>query len=170
MDNLALRKIFQEVVSYKLKRLRCDGQAEKWRGRESWACEKSTCQLLVPSLDSGGMGVLGKGRCGCKERPGSSRSLGFLQEASESLQRYLTGDMICSGKGFRTLISRDENRTIWVQETSGEKLPVSRIHLKTRDKVLKPGVQAGAISEGHLQPPRPCHGRSGHLLPLVCLS
>ena len=29
MDNLALRKIFQEVVSYKLKRLRCDGQAEK---------------------------------------------------------------------------------------------------------------------------------------------
>ena len=61
--------------------------------------------------------------------------MGFLQEASKNLQRYLTAYMIYSEKGFRTLISRDGNRTIWVQETSREKLPVSRIHLKTRDEV-----------------------------------
>ena len=36
-----IEKNFQGVVSYQLKRLRCDGQAEKWRrGRESWAHEK----------------------------------------------------------------------------------------------------------------------------------
>lgn len=79
--------------------------------------------------------MLGKGRGGFKEGSGSSWSLGFLQEASKNLQRYLTAYMIYSEKGFRTLISRDGNRTIWVQETSGEKLPVRRIHLKTRDEV-----------------------------------
>lgn len=35
--------------------------------REAWAREKSTCQSLVLSLDSRGMGVLGKGEAGAKK-------------------------------------------------------------------------------------------------------
>lgn len=57
------------------------------------------------------------------------------ESQQEPAEISLTAYMIYSEKGFVTLISRDGNRTIWVQETSGEKLPVSRIHLKTRDEV-----------------------------------